>query len=75
VDPVRFPLALPPGTSMADFVVFEEQPVAFFMDYHVELNQGEAEDIKQVVARAVLRMLEEQKLKVREAVPSKKRRG
>ena len=74
VDPVRFPLALPPGTSMADYVVFEEPANAFFMGYNVDLTPGETNDLKQVLAGAVVRTLDEQKMRVREAVPNKKRR-
>jgi len=63
-----------PSTSPVDGVVFEDEPLAYFMGYKVDLNLGEVEDLRQVLARAVMRMLEEQKAKVRQAIPNKRRK-
>ena len=66
---------LPPESEANDYVLLDAPETARFMGYTVELSQGEVADLKQVLAGAVVRVLEEQKAKVRDAIPSKKRRG
>lgn len=64
------PVAGPPPSG--DFILLDDK-VAHFLGYDVALTLGEVEDIKQVLAGAVVRTLDEHKARVRQAVPRKGR--